>query len=88
MKPERCMALIVDGKYKLDRKVGQGSFGKIYAGINKNTLEDVAVKIERSCESSPLRNEARMYAALRGVKGIPMMRSWGKEGNNILWWIC
>lgn len=80
MKPERCMALIVDGKYKLDRKVGQGAFGKIYAGINKNTLEDVAVKIERCCESSPLRNEARMYAALRGVKGIPMMRSWGKEG--------
>ena len=80
MKPERRMALIVEGKYRLDRKIGQGAFGKIYAGINKNTGEEVAVKIERCCDGSPLRNEARIYAALRGVKGVPMMRSWGTEG--------
>lgn len=80
MKSERRMALIVEGKYRLDRKIGQGAFGKIYAGINKNTGEEVAVKIERCCDSSPLRNEARIYAALRGIKGIPMMRSWGTEG--------
>jgi serine/threonine protein kinase len=74
------MALIVEGKYRLDRKIGEGAFGKIYAGINKNTGEEVAVKIERCCDSSPLRNEARIYTALRGIKGIPMMRSWGTEG--------
>lgn len=82
MKPERRMALIVEGKYRLDRKIGQGAFGKIYAGINKNTGEKVAVKIERCCDGSPLRNEARIYAALRGVKGVPMMRSWGTEGKH------
>jgi len=74
------MVLIVEGKYRLDRKVGEGAYGLIFAGINKNTDEEVAVKIERCGDSSPLRNEARIYAALRGVNGVPRMRSWGTEG--------
>ena len=82
MEEDRHMALIVEGKYRLDQKVGEGAFGKIFSGINKNTQEEVAVKIERCCDGSPLRNEARIYAALRGVKGVPMMRSWGTEGKH------
>ena len=65
----------------MNKKIGQGAFGKIFSGVNRNTNEQVAVKIERKCELSPLRNEARIYAALRGMKGVPKMRSWGTEGN-------
>ena len=79
---ERHMALIVESKYRLDKKVGEGAFGKIFSGINKNTGDEVAVKIERSSSLSPLRNEARIYTLLRGVKGVPMMRSWGTEGKH------
>lgn len=74
------MAIIVDGKYRLDKKIGEGNFGKIFSGINKNTKEEVAVKIESSTSNSPLRNEARMYSVLRDIEGIPKLRAWGKEG--------
>jgi casein kinase I family protein HRR25 len=74
------MSLIVEGKYRLVHKIGEGSFGKIFSGINKNTHEEVAVKIERSEGGSVLRNEARIYTALRGEAGIPCMRACGKEG--------
>jgi len=34
-----------EGKYILGRKLGGGSFGEIYLGINKHTREFVAVKL-------------------------------------------
>ena len=81
MTTEMDVALIVEGKYRLNKKIGEGAFGKIFSGVNRNTNEEVAVKIERVCDYSPLQNEARIYAALRGMKGVPKMRSWGTEGN-------
>ena len=74
------MTYVVGGKYTINEKIGEGAFGKIFSGENKNTGEQVAVKIERSDENSPLRNEARIYAALKGATGIPNMRTWGNEG--------
>lgn len=74
------MTYVVGGKYTIHGKIGEGAFGKIFSGKNKNTDEDVAVKIERSDSNSPLRNEARIYSALRGISGIPNMRTWGNEG--------
>lgn len=37
---------IIGLKYKLKRKIGSGSFGDIYLGINIQNGEEVAVKIE------------------------------------------
>lgn len=37
---------IVGVKYKLKRKIGSGSFGDIYLGINIQNGEEVAVKLE------------------------------------------
>ena len=31
------MTVIIDGKYKILKKIGEGSFGKIFTGINNNT---------------------------------------------------
>lgn len=72
--------MIIDGKYKILKKIGEGSFGKIFTGINNNTKEEVAIKIEQDSNSSVLKNEARMYTALREIDGIPNIRAWGKEG--------
>jgi serine/threonine protein kinase len=74
------VTLVVEGKYKVERKLGEGSFGKIFAGLNCNTGESVAIKIEKTSESSVLRNEAKMYKLLDGCQGIPRLRTYGVEG--------
>ena len=80
MNTKQKMTYVVGGKYIINEKIGEGAFGKIFSGENKNTGEKVAVKIERCDGNSLLRNEARVYSALRGISGIPNMRSWGNEG--------
>ena len=36
----------VGGKFRLVRKIGSGSFGDIYLGVNITNGEEVAVKLE------------------------------------------
>ena len=38
--------LRVGNKYRLGRKVGSGSFGDIYLGVNITNNEEVAIKLE------------------------------------------
>ena len=52
------MSLVVEGKYRITSKLGEGSFGKIFKGENTNTGEEIAIKIEKSSESSLLKTEA------------------------------
>ena len=40
--------VVVGGKYVLQRKIGKGSFGQIYSGYNKDTHEEVAIKLVSS----------------------------------------
>lgn len=44
--PVTSKEFIVGIKYKLKRKIGSGSFGDIYLGINIQNGEEVAVKLE------------------------------------------
>ena len=74
------MTLVVEGKYRILSKIGEGSFGKIFQGVNSHTDETVAIKIEKSSESSLLKNEAKIYKLLEDNPGIPKLRSFGKEG--------
>lgn len=74
------MPIIIEHKYKIIKKIGEGSFGKIFSGINDNTKEEVAIKIEEDHNMSVLKNEAIMYTVLRENYGIPNIRTWGKEG--------
>ena len=37
---------VVASKYRLVRKIGSGSFGDIYLGINISNGEEVAIKLE------------------------------------------
>ena len=74
------MSLIVAKKYKIISKLGEGSFGKIFSGVNINTDEEVAVKIEKLDEHSLLKNEASVYKLLENISGIPRLRSYGTEG--------
>jgi serine/threonine protein kinase len=77
---QQPLSLVVEGKYKIINKLGEGSFGKIFLGENIYTGEKIAIKIEFSSESSVLRNEAKIYKYLDKCDGIPKMRTFGIEG--------
>lgn len=74
------MSLIVERKYKILTKIGEGTFGKIFKGININTNAHVAIKIEKSDASKLLLNEAKIYKNLEGILGVPRLLSFGHEG--------
>jgi casein kinase 1, alpha len=66
---------VVNGKWKLVRKIGSGSFGDIYLGVNIEDNEEVAVKLE-SCQARhpQLNYESKVYKILhsRSSSSLPM----------------
>ncbi|XP_044536813.1 casein kinase I-like [Gracilinanus agilis] len=78
--------LIFGGKYKLVRKIGNGSFGDIFLAINITNGEEVAVKLESQSSKHPqLFFEVKLYKILQGGVGIAHMRWYGREkGHNVL----
>lgn len=77
---------IVAGKYRIIRKIGSGSFGDIYLGINITNGEEVALKMESLTARHPqLMYEYKLYKVLIGGVGIPHIRYFGQERNyNVL----
>jgi len=66
---------IVASKYKLVRKIGSGSFGDIYLGMNILNGEEVAIKLESIRARHPqLLYESKLYRILAGGVGIPHVR--------------
>lgn len=66
-------------QYRLVRKIGCGSFGDIYLGINAANGEEVAVKVESIKARHPqLLYESKLYKILQGGVGIPHIRWFGQ----------
>ena len=71
---------IVGFKYKIVEKIGHGSFGAVYRGINMFTLENVAIKIElHKSKKKILKHETQICKYLGKIDGIPRVRWFGKE---------
>ncbi|CAM8940659.1 unnamed protein product [Rhodiola kirilowii] len=71
---------IIGGKFKLGRKIGCGSFGELYLGINVETGEEVAIKLESTKTRHPqLHYESKLYMILQGGTGIPHLKWYGVE---------
>ncbi|XP_042466640.1 casein kinase I-like isoform X2 [Zingiber officinale] len=74
------MENIVGGKFKLGRKIGSGSFGELYLGVDIQTGEEVAMKLEPIKTKHPqLQYESKLYILLQGGSGIPQLRWFGIE---------
>jgi serine/threonine protein kinase len=59
------MELLIKGVYSANIKLGTGSFGKVYQGINENTGEKIAIKLERKdTKFKQLLKESIFYRAL------------------------
>ncbi|KAA8534818.1 hypothetical protein F0562_029740 [Nyssa sinensis] len=76
----------IANKFRLGRKIGSGSFGEIYLGINIQTNAEVAIKLENVKTKLPqLFYESKLYRILQGGTGIPNLRWFGVEGDyNVL----
>ncbi|XP_052519374.1 casein kinase I-like [Budorcas taxicolor] len=71
---------IAGGKYKLVKKIGSGSFGKVYLAIDITNGEQVAVKLEPQKARQPqLLYESRLYKLLQGGIGVPRVWWYGQE---------
>lgn len=74
---------LINNKYKILDKIGEGSFGLIYKGINIRTNEYVAIKIEPiSSGTKLLKNETIIYQYLGNSLGIPTIKWFGKDQIN------
>lgn len=77
---------IVGVHYRVGQKIGEGSFGIIFEGVNLLDNTPVAIKFEpRKCEAPQLRDEYRLYKILAGSVGVPRVYFFGQEGvHNVL----
>lgn len=74
---------MINNKYTLIHKIGEGTFGAIYKAQNYRTREEVAIKIEPiQHETNLLKNESLIYQYLLGTPGIPQVKWYGKDINN------
>ncbi|KAJ1952415.1 Palmitoylated plasma membrane-bound casein kinase, partial [Dispira parvispora] len=72
---------VVGVHYRVGKRIGEGSFGIIYEGINLLNNQPVAIKFEpRKSDAPQLRDEYRTYKVLSGLPGIPTVYYFGQEG--------
>jgi serine/threonine protein kinase len=71
---------VINNKYQIIDKIGNGSFGEIYKGQNIRTKEYVAIKIESTLNNFKLlKNESKIYQYLNGCEGVPRVKWYGKD---------
>jgi len=62
---------IIASKYVFEKKIGKGSFGCIYRGLNIITQEKVAIKYEATtCAQPTLLWESKILNHLLGIPGV------------------
>lgn len=74
------------GRFVVEDKLGQGSFGKVYAGWDRKGHQKVAIKVEHMKSHAPgqLKNESRIMEALarpRHRPGFAEFFHYSKEGS-------
>lgn len=72
--------IIVGKTYRLIKKIGEGSFGKIFLARHKETNQEVAIKLVKQSGSNEVNHELMIYSKIKDVKYIPSLYASGSEG--------
>lgn len=71
--------LYVDGRYRIIRRLGEGSHSLVYQAFDERTKEHFALKLEHySLDPSILKREIALYDDLRGP-GVPVIHWHGEQ---------
>lgn len=73
------MSCIINKKYKIIEKIGEGTFGKIFKTININNNKELVVKIQYKDVINALKNEAKIYRYLSDCSFVPQIYNYGTE---------
>jgi len=77
MKKDILKNKIIFKKYKINTRIGKGSFGFVYSGENIKDKTKVAIKLEdKTAKYHMLEKESNFLSILKGV-GIPLVMSYG-----------
>ena len=77
---------IIQNKYKIVERLGNGSFGSIYKGVNQKSKKEVAIKIESlNAPIKLLKHETTIlnYLYSECVRNIPTIFWYGTYGENL-----
>lgn len=68
------------GRFEFGTKIGSGSFGSVYYGLDTTNDREVAIKVEASNAKSPqLEYESKLYKVLGSCRGLPTIHWYGQE---------
>ena len=72
------IGITVGNSFRIEKKIGNGSFGEIYLGTSLQTKEHVAIKIESVTSRHPqLQYESSLIKLLQGAPGLPEVKWFG-----------
>ncbi|KAL4502231.1 hypothetical protein ABPG72_000466 [Tetrahymena utriculariae] len=74
---------IFNNQWILKKKVSSGSFGVVFIGMDKNTKEFVAIKLEKEDNEDirSLDREVQILTRLQGLSNVPKLYWSGQENN-------
>lgn len=69
----------IDNRFKIQKKIGEGSFGVVYKAKDKQTKHKVALKIETNSQGrNQILNEIQAYTNLSNIEGVPNLLGSGR----------
>ena len=71
-------------KYKLIRKLGQGSFGSIYQAQSKCSNKYYAIKLEDMRQEEFILEEESIFLTYLNIPGVPKFKTFGYSGSLII----
>ena len=75
---DKLINCVIDGKYRVDKPIGSGAFGQLFSGVNIETQEIIAIKMEEKDSEAPqLPLEYRFYVLLGEHQNLPKVYHFG-----------